>query len=664
MLRKISIWVTTLIGLSLAAQLPAQGPAPQSPPAQVSPVAQVPPSTAEAGTPAVPLDSKDLEAWLDGLIPYALDQGKVAGAVVVVVRGSGPVLAKGYGYADMAARKPVTADATLFRPGSVSKLITWTAVMQQVEEGKLDLDRDVNAYLDFKIPQFEGKPITLRNIMTHTAGFEESVRHLITSDPKGVQPLKALMPAALPKRVFAPGTTPAYSNYATALAGYIVERVSGMPFDDYVERRIFQPLGMNRSTFRQPLPAALAPIMSNGYMTSGGKPKPFEIVVPFPAGSLSATGADMGKFMMAHLNNGGVLLRPETARLMHDYQAPGIGPLNRMALGFYEMRVNGHRAIAHGGDTTLFHSDLWLIPDADVGIFISMNSDGAPGATLQLRGALFEKFVERYLPGKDSDGRVDDATARKHARMLAGHYISSRGSFTNFISLLGLFGQASVSVGEDGRIQFPAMDALSAAPRDWVEIAPFVWRDRNSGEKLAAEVRDGKVVRLSVDTVAPFTVYLRAPLAYNTAWLIPALLIALALTALAALGWPVRALVRRRFAARHPFEGRALMAFRLSRGFAWAVLAAVAGWMALISAFEADIGALGGPTDWLIALLRILTPIAAVGLAVTAGWLTLLAWHARLRWTTRIAALLLLLAGLVLCWVTFGYRLYGFGMVY
>ena len=111
---------------------------------------------------------------------------------------------------------------------------------------------------------------------------------------------------------------------------------------------------MKYASFRQPLPAALAPFMSSGYRVMTDKAKPFEIVVPAPAGSLSASGGDMGKFMMAHLNNGGVLLKPETAKLMHDYKAPGVGPLNSMALGFYEQWVNGHRAIAHGGDTEWF----------------------------------------------------------------------------------------------------------------------------------------------------------------------------------------------------------------------------------------------------------------------------------------------------------------------
>ena len=218
-----------MIGLAAFAALPlaAQGPVPA--PAVKKTEAAVPAAKTQAA-PA-PLDPKDLEAWMDGYLPYALERGRIPGAVVVVVRGGEVVLQKGYGYSDVAKRAPVLPETTLFRPGSVSKLFTWTAVMQQVEAGKIDLDKDVNAYLDFKIPPYDGKPITMRNIMTHTAGFEESIRHLISSDPKAVMTLKKQMPLALPERVFAPGTTPAYSNYATALAGYIVERVSGEDFD-------------------------------------------------------------------------------------------------------------------------------------------------------------------------------------------------------------------------------------------------------------------------------------------------------------------------------------------------------------------------------------------------------------------------------------------------
>jgi CubicO group peptidase (beta-lactamase class C family) len=658
LVRKIMLGLAALATLPLAAQAPSLlDPAPE-----VRPAPEL--ASSSPGSETANLDPADLEAWLDGFVPYALAQGQIAGAVIVVVRGEEVVLQKGYGYSDVDTRQPVNPEGTLFRPGSVSKLLTWTAVMQQVEAGKLDLDVDVNRYLEFEIPPFEGEPITLRDIMTHTAGFEESIRYLITDDPDAVMALGELTPLALPERVFAPGTTPAYSNYATALAGHMVERVSGMEFEEYMDRRVFAPLDMTRSTFRQPLPASLDPLMSKGYSVATEEAKPFEIVVPGPAGSLSSTGADMGKFMMAHLNDGGAVLEPKTARMMHEYDAPGLGPLNTMALGFYEQWVNGRRAIAHGGDTQWFHSYLWLFPEDDIGLYISMNSAGKAGASGAIRSALFHGFADRYLPGEDPQTRVDNETAREHSAMLAGNYVSSRGSFTNFMRLLGLLGSLEIIVDADGKIALPALDGLTAGARDWVEVEPFVWRDTATGERLAAEVVDGRVVRVSLDAVSPFMVLVPAPPAHNSAWLIPALLVSLALVLLAAIAWPVRALVRRRFGATFALVCKSLTAWRVSRGFAWLALLAVAGWIALILSFSSDLGSIGGPLDWLIILLRVLTPLATFGLLLASAWHLWLCWSHKRAWTMRIAAVLLVFAATVLVWVTLAFNLYGFSMVY
>lgn len=661
LMRNAAIGLMALVTLPLLAQGPLA--APKSGTAKTIEGAQ-PPASQAVPQAASSLTGPDVEAWLDGFLPYALERGKIPGAVVVVVRGDGTLLQKGYGYSDVAKRSPVSPEATLFRPGSVSKLFTWTAVMQQVEAGKLDLDKDVNTYLDFKIPAYDGKPITLRHIMTHTAGFEESIRYLISSDPKAAMPLKQQMPLALPQRVFAPGTTPAYSNYATALAGYIVERVSGEPFDDYIENRVFKPIGMKNASFRQPLASSLAPMMSKGYPDVTQKPRPFEIVIPAPAGSLSASGSDMAKFMIAHLNDGQGLLKPETAKSMHDFKAPGVGPLNTMALGFYEQKINGHRAIAHGGDTVWFHSYLWLFPDSDVGIFVSMNSAGAEGAAQAIRSAMFHNFADRYLPGVESDTKVSNKVAREHAKMMVGNYVSSRGAFTNFMSVLGLLGQTTVSLTEEGRITIPSLNGINAGPSEWVEVEPFVWHDTNTGDRIAARVKDGRVIRFSHDAMSPFTVFEPASTAQNAAWLIPALLASLAIVLLAALAWPVRALVRRHYGKQLALEGASRTAYRASRIFAWGVIVAVGGWLGLIAAFSADIGSLGGPLDWLIQSLRLLTPFAAFGLLAAAGWHLWRTLTDKRRWTMKFGAVLLLIAAVPLVWVTLAFNLYGFGLVY
>src|SRR4029079_16854644 len=262
--------------------------------------------------PAVPAsirgvhDRAELAAFLDGVMAANLRDKHVAGATVAVVKDGALVYAKGYGYSDVANRAPVDGERTLFRIGSTSKLFTWTAIMQLVEQGKLDLDTDVNRYLDFKIPATYPQPITLRHIMTHSPGFEEDGRDLITDDSTRMIPLGRWLATHIPGRVRPPGTFSSYSNYATALAGYIVERTSGVPFDDYIEQHILTPLGMTQTTTRQPLPAKLRPQMSEGYTWGGGSyaPRKYEFVEPGPAGAVASSATDMAKFMLAHLNNG------------------------------------------------------------------------------------------------------------------------------------------------------------------------------------------------------------------------------------------------------------------------------------------------------------------------------------------------------------------------
>ena len=509
-------FLSTVLALPIAAQGTPESPS--------TPVAA---AESPAGAPAAPaqvpdripaLNRADLEAWLDGFMPYALERGDIAGSVVVVVKDGKILFEKGYGYSDVAKRKPVDPGSTLFRPGSVSKLFTWTAVMQQVEQGKIDLDADVNKYLDFKIPPLDGKPVTLRNIMTHTSGLEEVLRGLILSDPKEIAPLGATVKSQMPSRIFAPGTTPSYSNYATALAGYIVERVSGQPFDDYLDQHIFAPLDMKHSSFRQPLPATLLPLVSKGYkLGSDDKPKPYEFINMAPAGSLASTGTDMGRFMIAHLQLGaygtGRILRAETASRMHTSAQTSIGPLNRMELGFYETNINGHRSISHGGDTQWFHSYLHLFPDDGVGLYVSMNSGGKDGAAHAVRTALFRDFANRYLPGPGPAGEgVDAKTAKLHAQQMLGNYESSRRRETGFMALAYLPGQAKVIINEDGTISVPALTGLNEVPKKWREIAPYVWRDVAGNERIAAEVVDGKVTRFSTDPISPFMVFERAQL--------------------------------------------------------------------------------------------------------------------------------------------------------
>lgn len=632
------------------------------------------PTTAPTAPPvAAPatrvLDKADLEAWLDGLLPSTLARDDIAGAVVTVVKDGQVLLQKGYGYADVEKRVPVDPDTTLFRPGSVSKLFTWTAVMQLVGAGKLDLDADVNQYLDFRLPDHPAGPVTLRHILTHTAGFEEQIKQLIVDDPKYLRALGDYARDATPARIYSPGSTPAYSNYATALAGRIVERASGMGFDDYIERNIFAPLGMRHATFRQPLPKDLAPLMSQGYRTASGKPERFEIVVPAPAGSLAASGADMARFMIGQLaarqGEGNALLPAATAREMHETRAAsGVGPLNRMVLGFYETNYNGRRVIAHGGDTQFFHSYLHLLIDENVGMFVSVNSMG--GTRSNLRSTLFEGFMDRYFPAKDTPSRtaVSPEMAREHARMVAGYYENSRRPDTSYLRLLSLIGPVKLVANPDGTISGGIIPGANGKPRTYHEIAPFVWEDPVTRWRLAADVVDGKVTRFSIDEVAFAMVMDRYPASRSPAWLLPASIAAVLAVLGTVLLWPLAAWSRRRHGVKLPIDGPALRAHRVSRWAAVALAVPTVSWAAFVLMAAGGMNLLDGEFDGLVIFMQCLTIVGYVGGTAALLWSAWQGWQLRRPWVARLWTTLLAVSGLVLLWVAIHYHLMNFQLRY
>lgn len=449
--------------------------------------------------PAVPAaargvrDRDELAAFLDGVMAANLRDKHVAGATVAVVKDGALFFAKGYGYSDVAHRTPVDAEHTLFRIGSTSKLFTWTAIMQLVEQGKLDLDTDVNRYIDFKIPATYPQPITLRHIMTHTPGFEEDGRDLITDDSTRLIPLGRWLATHIPGRVRPPGTFSSYSNYATALAGYIVQRTSGVPFDNYIEQHILVPLGMTQTTTRQPLPAALRSQMSQGYTWAGGSyaSHKFEIVEPAPAGSVASSAGDMAKFMIAHLNNGSFngqrILADATAQRMHT-RAFGHDPrIPGFALGFYEMSSHGLRIIGHGGDTGWFHTDLALVPDEKLGVFVSYNT--STGGELSF-GPFLAQFLDHYYPTPATVVALP-ANAATEAQRAAGEYEFNRRSYTTFQKAIGLAGDVRINADSGRLVMHSPLGDSRLVP-----VGPLLYRDELGGDLLAFQAdRDGHVVR-------------------------------------------------------------------------------------------------------------------------------------------------------------------------
>jgi CubicO group peptidase (beta-lactamase class C family) len=421
-------------------------------------------------------DPVEMETFLDGVMTAHMSSYHIVGAAIAVVKDSEIFFIKGYGYADLENKKPVDPANTLFRIASTGKLFTWTAVMQLVEQGKLDLDADVNIYLEkFKIPGTFPEPITLTHLMTHTPGFEDIFTGVAVRDAGGLIQLEEYV-SRVPDRVFPPGAITAYSNYGTSLAGYIVEVVSGMPFEGYIEANIFKPLDMRQSTFRQPLPREFSENMSVGYSFDKGyyKAEDFELLNGiYPAGSGSATAADMAKFMIAHLERGEYrgyrILEEETIKLMHSIHFTNDAKLNGMAYGFWEYHYNNLRILEHGGDTNCFHSFLALIPEKRIGLFVVYNSLSSAESHKKSRFDLEKAFLDRYFPVSIPSKNKPGSYIKKPIYCFTGSYGVSRAGFSTYENLLYLLTSIPVDASDDGR--------LIIGSKQWEQVDTMVFRE-------------------------------------------------------------------------------------------------------------------------------------------------------------------------------------------
>jgi CubicO group peptidase (beta-lactamase class C family) len=529
------------------------------------------PSANSTAVPPVPwgnieheLTSADVEAWLNGLLTYGLKNGDIAGAVVAVVKDGKVLFQSGYGYADVEKKLPMDPERIMTRIGSTSKLFTWTAVMQLVGQGKLDLSRNVDDYLDFKVSPAGGKPITLLDLMNHEGGFEEGLKDLLSMDPHAFQSTETYLKQHPRPLLFPPGTVPAYSNYGAALAGYIVQRVSGKSYEQYIDDDIFLPLGMQHSTFAQPLPERFKGMISQGYRTASTPPQPYELVVTQPAGSAASTAADMARFMLAHLQQGRLgnydMLDSQTAQLMHSPSETPLPGFNTMAHGFFYDTRNDRTLIGHGGDTIFFHSELELLPQEGVGIFYSFNSRGRDEAVYGLRKALLEQFVNRYFPQASVLPEPPTlVSAAVDAQKIAGRYQTSRRVEHGFLSMFYLLQQTVIRANPDGTIVAPK--AIETGEAHLHEVSPNVWREIGGTHRLA--LRNVNGVKTVLDSEDPSSVLQEVP-GYQSAPLnLTVLAGSLLILALTVLLWPVSYFLRRHYqhAFAGPVEGRRLQTF-------------------------------------------------------------------------------------------------------
>lgn len=358
-----------------------------------------------------PIERKELESFLDKLFAEQMPKYKVPGAVFVMVKDGKVLFAKGYGHADLENKKPVDADKTLFRAYSVSKSFTATAVMQLVEQGKLKLDEDVNKYLKrFQIKDNFTEPVTLADLLTHRAGFTDGdlTRQLAQGEYR-ILDLGEYLKKSLPARTRPPGKFE-YSNFGAALAGFVVEEVSGEPYAEYIEKHIFKPLGMRHSTFL--LPAQLSPQAAGNFALSYAIENGASRRMKFeegdfstaPAANLLTTGADIAKYMIAHLQNGRYknarILSDASARKMHE---PWLSTNAEKDVGygfFWRAEKDGQRILFHAGGYGYGNVGIMqLIPEYNAGFFVNVTHGGILEKR-EVRNAVGSQLMARYFPKK------------------------------------------------------------------------------------------------------------------------------------------------------------------------------------------------------------------------------------------------------------------------
>ena len=513
------------------------------------------PVTPEAVTPEA------AQAFLDTRVPELLEEHGVPGAVASVVADGREAARGGYGEADAAAGTPVDPDTHHFPLGSAAKSFTAVAVLQLVDEGRVDLHEDVNTYLPeyVRIPDTHpGEPVTLHHLLSHSAGFEEAMAGEAAADPDDLLPLAEHLAQGSPDRVYAPGEFVSYSNYSLNLAGLVVQEVSGQPFEDYAREHVFEPLGMGGTAFGHIHELAESHDLPLPHDSAGGTADDLHLPGT-PSGLAVAPVSDVSRFMLALLGGGELdgtrVLSEESAALMLDRHAgtnPGVtGP----GYGIWERRLDEPRVLGHGGDLPGYHTVYVVVPETDIGAYIALNGDGVPDESgrRDLRTAFAEEFVEKFAPvaddGTDStdstdssegdEGAADTGGAAAAAERYTGTYVTTRLSHGDASSITALVARMTARAQDDGTL---VLSGEGYTEQPWRPLGGGVFESEDGLDRVGFTESDGRVTGLSFDA-DPTSQYervglLRSPVVHTFTGLAALALLATVLV------WPVVSLVR------------------------------------------------------------------------------------------------------------------------
>lgn len=428
------------------------------------------------------LDRERVAAFVDAFVDKAMAERHLPGALVMVIEGDATVFAKGYGLANVDTGLVWDPAEVTFQAGSISKVMTATAAVKLAESGKLDLQADVNRYLKgMRIPDTFARPVTMSDLLTHTGGFDERYVGMHARPKSALTPLGEYLAARMPRRVMPPGTVMSYNDHAFTLAGYVVECAAGMPFEAYCQRALFEPLGMRQTTFDAP--ESWLEHMAVGYKRAGGgfAPYPHDYLNVGPAAGLITTGNDIARFLKAMLNGGALdgtrVLTAESAaeltttHFRHNDALPG------MAYGWEEVRYRGQRLVQKPGGMPGINSNMYLIPDRNVALFITHNLEDSTNYDF------LYAFLDEFFPGEAPTPAAPMAGAAERTARYTGSYRHTRYSHDTLAKLITLMDQVKVAAADDGR--------LRVFGHDYVEIAPGVFKTPDGEGTVAFRVPEG-----------------------------------------------------------------------------------------------------------------------------------------------------------------------------
>lgn len=447
----------------------------------------IPCINAKASTKSAEIDTNELEKFIDNFFLENMDKYHVPGAAIAFVKDGEISLMKGYGYSDVENKKSVDPERTVFGIASVSKLLTATAVMQQYEEGKIDLGSDVNEYLnDFKIEDTYEEPITMKSLLTHTSGFNQSSIGIGTRNPLEIKKLGNYLKESIPKRSYEPDQFFSYSNQGMSLAGHIVENVSNKSFENYIEEKIFKPIHMKNSTFRQPIPEdmELNKAVGYSYWTQKGSlfrtdPIYYQVI---PAGACYTTVSDMANFIIANLSGGeykGIqLLKNDTMEEMHKQQFTHNDKMPGQAYGFWESFDNNKRGLFHTGTSDGYASLLYIMPEENIGFILCYNV-----GTDKLRSDFLKSFMDKFFPIASSKQNLPIENYKERAKQYEGLYWNvEKPQYTlDKLEVLMSDGLVRAKAQNDGRLKLTGYYGEDMG--EYIEIESEVFK-RTDGEEI------------------------------------------------------------------------------------------------------------------------------------------------------------------------------------